>query len=85
MDAVGTTTRVRAMMELVGAMKPEVQAMKARAATATAPSAALIQAAVGIAASVGFQALCRPMIGSWAREWSVWRSRCSKLSKRMIT
>ena len=54
MDAVGTTTRVRAMMDLVGAMKPKVQAMKARAATATAPSAALIQAAVGIAASVGF-------------------------------
>ena len=68
MDAVGTTTRARAMMELMGAMKPKVQAMKARAATATAPSAAQIQATVGIAALVGFQALRRPMIGSCARE-----------------
>ena len=83
MDAVGTTTRVRAMMDLVGAMKPKVQAMKAPAATA--PGAALIQAAIGIAASVGFQALCRAMIRSWAREWLYWRGRWSKLSQRIVS
>ena len=54
------------MMEPVRTMKPKVQAMKARAATATATSAALIQTAVGGGTAVGLQALSRSSIGSWA-------------------
>ena len=64
LEAVGKTTSVHSMMEAVDAMKPQLQTMKAGAATAPATSAALIQTAVRGGTAVGLQALSRSSIGS---------------------